>query len=293
MEYSMPSKLRDIEFMPSTLETIDMAFYDWVNDQLNISVATNKGWQKVPVLWLTAERTFQVKNDKELRDSVGKLKLPIITINRTSIVKDPRFKGAMQAHFPNSIEYPGDYKGGAITVARRIKQDKTRDFANKDFRKNVKGITPDGNPEYTGRFNNSKVVYETISIPVPTHVTVNYSVTLRTEYQQQMNHMMIPFLTRTGNINGFTFGKDNHKFEGFIQQDFSDNGNKANLGEDERKFETKVDVKVLGYLIGEGPNDPRPKVTIRENQVEVRISRERVILGDSRPWAKDDGKYRE
>ena len=289
----MANNLRDIEFMPSTLETIDMAFYDWVNDQLNISVATNKGWQKVPVLWLTAERTFQIKNDKDLRDSVGKLKLPVITINRTAIVKDPRFKGAMQAHFPNSIEYPGDYKGGAITIARRIKQDKTRDFANKDFRKSIKGVTKDGNPEYTGRFKNPKVVYETISIPVPTHVTVNYSVMLRTEYQQQMNHMMIPFITRTGNINGFTFGRDNHKFEGFIQQDFSDNGNKANLGEDERKFETKVDVKVLGYLIGEGPNDPRPKVTVRENQVEVRISRERVILGDSRPWSKDDGKYRE
>ena len=91
----MANNLRDIEFMPSTLETIDMAFYDWVNDQLNISVATNKGWQKVPVLWLTAERTFQIKNDKELRDSVGKLKLPIITINRTSIVSSVDGKNSM------------------------------------------------------------------------------------------------------------------------------------------------------------------------------------------------------
>ena len=105
--------------------------------------------------------------------------------------------------------------------------------------------------------------------------------------------MLTPFITRTGGINGFTFSKDTHKYEGFIQQDFADSANRANLAEEERKFETKVDVKVLGYLIGEGPNDPRPKVTIRENVVEVRVSKERVVIGDSRPWAKDDGKYRE
>lgn len=279
--------------MPSSIETIDTGFYEWVDQSLNISVTTNKGWEKVPVLWLTAERAFQIKSNKELRDSVGKLRLPLITVNRTSVVKDPRFKGAMQAHFPPNSLYPGDYKGGVIPIARRIKQDKTRDFANKDFRRRISGKTKDGNPEYTGRHDNKKVVYETISIPIPTHITVNYSITLRAEYQQQINTMLAPFITRTGNINGFFFEKDNHKYEGFIQQDFSDSHNLTNLGEDERKFETKVDVKVLGYLIGEGPNEPRPKVTIRENTVEVRISRERVILGDSRPWAKDDGKYRE
>ena len=293
MDYLMPTSTRDIDMMPSTIETIDAGFYDWVNDSLNISVTTNKGWEKVPVLWLTAERAFQIKNNKELRDSVGKLRLPLVTVNRTSIVKDPRFKGGMQAHFPPDSQYPGDYKGGVIPIARRIGQRKTRDFANKDFRRKIKGIGKDGNPEYTGRHDNAKVVYETMTIPVPTHITLMYSIILRSEYQQQMNTMLTPFITRTGGINGFYFEKDTHKYEGFIQQDFSDSHNLTNLAEDERKFETKVEVKVLGYLIGEGPNDPRPKVTIRENAVEFRISRERVILGDSRPWAKDDGKYRE
>jgi len=293
MDYSMQSETRDLEFLPSTVETIDSAFYEWVDESINISVNSNSGFNKVPVLWLSAERAFQIKNSKELRDSVGKLKLPIITVTRTSIVKDKTFKGAMQAHFPNQSLYPGDYKGGIIQVARRIRHDKTRDFANKDFRKSVKGKNTGGQPEYTGPYDNKKVVYETLSIPVPTHVTVKYSITLRSEYQQQMNTMVQPFITRTGNISGFIFGKDNHKFEGFIEQDFTESNNLTNLGEEERKFETKVEVKVLGYLIGEGPNDPRPKITVRENQVEVRVSRERVILGDSRPWAKDDGKYRE
>ena len=45
-------------------------------------------------------------------------------------------------------------------------------------------------------------------------------------------------------------------------------------------YETSIKIKVLGYLLGEGPNRERPKITIRENAVEVKIPRERVILGD-------------
>ena len=63
------------------------------------------------------------------------------------------------------------------------------------------------------------------------------------------------------------------------------------LNEDERMFETKVSIKVLGYLIGDGPNRDKPQITIRENAVEVKISRERVIVGDKAPWKKKDKDY--
>ena len=46
------------------------------------------------------------------------------------------------------------------------------------------------------------------------------------------------------------------------------------LNEEERYYETTIPIKILGYLIGEGPNRERPKVTIRENAVEVKIPRE-------------------
>ena len=58
-------------------------------------------------------------------------------------------------------------------------------------------------------------------------------------------------------------------------------------------FETVVQIKVLGYLIGEGKNRERPKVTIRENYVKIRVSRERVIVGDKIPWKEKDNDYRE
>jgi len=279
--YLMPNKVEVLE--PSSIETIDLGIYKYVDENFDLHTTTNDGMMKVPVIWTGTERTFQIKNNKDIRDSVGKLKLPLVTINRDSIAKDPNFKGSFQAHiFENN-----DYGGGAITRARRIKQVKTRNFANADFARTVE------NPKDTGRSDNKKIVYEYLTSPIPTYVTVMYTIVLRTEYQQQMNDLMTPFITRTGQINSFIFEYDGHRYEAFIQSDFSENKNTAALNEDERMFETKISIKVLGYLIGDGPNREKPQITIRENIVEVKISRERVITGDKAPWKKKDRDYRD
>lgn len=281
MDYSMPNKVETL--MPSTIETIDLGMFRFIDENLNLHTTSNEGFKKVPTLWLGTERTYQIKDNKEIRDSVGKIKLPVITINRDSIAKDPAFKGSFQAHmFENS-----DYKGGAITRIRRVQQEKTRNFKNADIARSNK------DPNATGKTDSNKVVYEYLTSPIPTYVTVMYTIVLRTEYQQQMNDLMTPFITRTGQLNTFLFTQDGHRYEAFIQSDFSENKNTTSLNEDERMFETKISIKVLGYLIGEGPNREKPEITIRENAVEVKISRERVIVGDKAPWKKKDKDYRE
>ena len=273
----------EIIFLPSTIETIDVGFYNWVNDVLNLSVNTNKGFKKVPVLWLSAERAFQIKNNKDIRDGGGHFILPLMTVTRMSMTKDPTFRGSHYAH----IYETNDYKGGATPIARRIQQLKTRNLANAKAAREFKNRTE------TGRIDNTKIVYETIELPCPTYVSIMYDVTIRTEYLQQMNDLVLPFITKTGGINNFFFENDGHRFEGFIQQDFNPDSNINNLGEEERFFQTKVQIKVLGHLLGEGPNRERPKAIVRENQVDVKISRERTIFGDLEPWNDGRGKYRE
>jgi hypothetical protein len=276
----MPVKNTSVE--PSSIENIDTGLYNWVKE-INLSTTTNDGFKNVPVLWLGTERAYQIKNNKEIRDNAGKLKLPLITVNRESIAKDPSFKGSFQAHM---FENP-DFKGGTITMSRRVKQDKTRNFANADASRVQKG-------DETRRKNNSKIVYEHLIIPIPVYVTMMYTVVLRTEYQQQMNDLVTPFIAITGQINSFIFENNGWSYEAFIQQDFAETKNATNLGEDERSFETKVQIKVLGYLIGEGINRVTPKYSVRETRAQVRIVRERVIVGDKRPWEnKDDFDYKE
>ena len=265
--------------MPSTVETIDRAFFNYIDEKLDIFANTNKGWTKVPVLWVSAERAYQIKKDKNLRDSDGILKLPIITVERKGMKKDPEMKGVAWAHIPEQ----NDAKGGAVKTARRIKQDKTSNFLNADsFRRHgsmsaaVAGV---GQLNFPFK-NPGKVVYETISTPIPTYIVVDYDIVVRTEYQQQINNIITPFITKTGQINNFFITYEGHKFEGFIQGDFNQDSNVAQLNEEERTYETVIKIKILGYLLGEGPNRERPKITIRENAVEVKIPRERVILGE-------------
>jgi hypothetical protein len=42
-------------------------------------------------------------------------------------------------------------------------------------------------------------------------------------------------------------------------------------------------------LIGADKNQKQPNVVVRENAVEIRVQRERTILGDEPDWPK--GKY--
>ena len=108
-----------------------------------------------------------------------------------------------------------------------------------------------------------------------------------------MNDLLQPFITSTGQINSFYFGKDGHTFEAFIQQDFQQNNNITSLSEQERVFETKITIKVLGYLVGEGLNMNRPSLSRKENRAKIRFSKERTIVGDKVPWKDKDNDYRD
>jgi len=271
--------IKEMVLMPSTIETIDAAFYRWIDEELNIFSSTNKGWKKVPIIWVAAERAYQIKNNKDLRDDNGRLKLPLITVNRTSLIKDPSMKGVAWAHIP----VQNDARGGAIVMARRINQNKTSNFANADANKATRG-------QKNFPTKNKKIVYNTITSPVPTYVVANYDVIIRSEYQQQLNEMFTPFVVKTGQINNFFIKDSGHKFEGFIQGDFSLDNNVVNLGDEERIYRTTVNIKILGYLLGASKNEERPKITVRENAVEVRIPREHVIMGDIKEFGKPPEK---
>ena len=277
----------EIPFQPSTIETVDQALFDFVDKGLNIFSTTNKGWKKSPVIWVAGERAYQIKRDKGLRDLNGTLILPLITVERTGMVKDKTRKGAIYAHLPPV----NDAKGGVsqITYSRRIQQDKTNNFLSADSKRSyAKQLNfPDikYKPGPYQAFKNpdrKKIVYETVTMPLPIWLDMTYSIVLRAEYQQQINEMVVPFVTSIGNINYVTIynTQANHRYEAFIQQDFTQTNNVSSMEQDERMYETKIDIKVLGYVQGSDKNDEQPKIVIRENQVEFKLQRERVVFGD-------------
>ena len=256
-----------IHFEVSTIETIDQSVLNFVKG-LNLSAKTNKGFKPVPIVWGTAERAYQVKKNKEIRDSQGLLVLPIISIKRTGFTKSNASPGVFQGNVPEF----DDAKGGSLNVSRVLYQQKTMEFANADaLRLYKQKHFPSQNP---------KIVYKTVSVPMPVNVEVMYEITLRTEYQQQMNDLMTPFATKPGTVNFVRLIEKDHRYEGFIQEGYTSNDNLSDFSADERKFETKINLKVIGYIVGEGKNREKPHYAIRENAVEVKIPRERITLGE-------------
>lgn len=255
-------------YEPSSIENVDIAIYNWLDEKMNLFVDTNKGWRKVPVIWVTGERSWQVKNDKKLRDRQNNFILPVITVERTDVSKDKNNKGK----YWGDVMPFRDEKGGSIAIHRVINQRKTKNFANAD----AKRLT--GQPNF--RRENKKVIYQTKFVSMPVYVTMTYVIDIKTEYQQQMNDLLQPFLTQTGAVNYFIIQDEGHRYEAFIEPSYSQKNNINDLQQNERLFNTQITIKVLAHLIGKGKNDDQPKVSVRENIVEVKMQKEYVILGE-------------
>ena len=290
---------KEIEFMmtPSTLETVDRAFFQYVDKDIDAHTSTSEVFKKVPVIWQTAERSFQIKNNKDLRDKDGKLKFPVITVERTGITKSKDQHGKLLA----TLAPLETTNGGQWLVARRINQEKTALFASSNSMRLTGGDLgkaglPSTNATSAQRYfpvKNKQIVYESIYVPVPVYVSVNYSITIKTLYQQHINESLTPFITKTGNWSIAEIGYDGHTYEAFLPDDYGANNNVSDLGEEERLFETKFDVRVLAYLIGHAPNQDGPEQGIRENIVKIRLPREQVIFEDPHPRAHKGQFYKE
>ena len=347
-------KLKEIVFMPSTIETIDQAVYKYIDESLDLHSNTNKGWKKTPVIWVAHERSHQIKNNRDFRDNQGVLKLPLITLERSSMVKDPAFRGTFQAHMPDTARGYHSVRRINVPAGRRINQAKTSNFKNawssrqygninnttvghgqqnfpdpatateanrqgsrqgsrqgphqqQGSLHGMPGLVPTPEVSYQGpssgfpgvgiETDKSRVVFETIYQPIPIWVKTMYSLKIRTQFIQQMNDLTQPFYVRTGQASSFFTTHEGHRYEAFVEGDFGQTNNVAELGEEERTYQTEINLKVLGYLMGEGVNDARPKITVVENFVDIKIPRERVILGDINTFLDEmeEGKgfYRE
>lgn len=252
---------KNINFSLSTIESIDGAFYDYV-EGLNIFCNTNAGWSKVPVIWSSAERAYQIKNNQNIRDKNGTLIYPIISIERMSVVKDPTKKGNFHANLsPKNDRY---------YITKVLNQDKTSNFANAD------SLKKSGQLNFVTSKKNKKVVYQHLEVRIPVYVTVEYKINIMTNYQGQMNEIAQPFMAKTSQ-NYFVINKDDHRYECFVDPNFNQDAS-SDLEEEERKYKSSITVKVLGYLNTIGENSTDPKIKVKENAVELKLPKENVIL---------------
>jgi len=282
----MPNKsTKQKTLSPSTLETVDFALYNWLNEKLDIYTDSNEGRRKVPIIWITAERAFQVKNDKELREIDSEsIIYPAMVVERNSVSKTT----ADQRVIPGNIFPQMDRKRGAFPLYRRVVKDKTQNFQNAA----AKRFTNQTQNTFKLPFESNEVVYETLYTGYPVFLNMNYTIKIRTIYIQQLNEILLPFQRFTGGINQFLVEHENHKYEAFIEDDYSISSNASNLGGEEKKFDAEIKIKVLGYVTADGINQDTPFVVSRESPAKIRFTRERSMLNEKNP-NNDDGFFRQ
>lgn len=268
---SMQNENEGVMVNPSRLVTIDQAIFDLVQKQFNLFTETNKGFTKVPVKWVAAERAFQSKKSKDLRDSQGTIILPLITIERRGVIKNSQSNRSIWGTPFIKSDSPGDTH---YAVTRRIKQDKSANFTNAQAKRKKGALN------FKVGKKEQKTVYETVYVPIKTFVDLEYVVTIRTEQQAQMNDLMEPFITKTAGNNLILAESEGHSYEVFIDQNMSSDNTVANLGIEERIYTTEIKLNTLGYVTGEGVNDVSSHVQKTESAVDLKLPREPVILSE-------------
>lgn len=267
----------------STFETIDMALYTWLNETLDIHATTNEGIKKVPVVWFSRERAYQIKEEKDNRDNNGFLDFPQIQLQKTSV----SLADTNKRPIPGIFRAAYDYKDGQLGIWKKVQQDKTKNFANARAQR----LYGDRN----FKSQNPEIVNEYVFIPYPSYYEIKYEISLKALYMQQLNEMMAP-LQRTNPVNNSNVQNIKYggfKYELFTTADAGFSTNSPDVGEVEKIYESKFAVTVLGFTTTNDVTQRTPNIVFREGPAKIRIQRERVIVGDINTLGDEDTPYRE
>jgi hypothetical protein len=273
----------DFVVPPVGLEDVDMAFFNLFDKELPLSVGGSNGGElkKVPIVFAGGEKWAMLKKNRPLRDKTNSLILPIITIGRPNFSQDP------------SVDITGrgiNQQTGEIVIKKRL------DSSDRDYQKIINRIFLQhqddlatiprlANPGQLTTLNDvgaladdptvksgglmladrRKNIIETLVIPSPQFVTVNYEVIIWTQYTHHMNQinetLMSSFLPQT---RGWRL--DTPKGYWFIaritESAFTAETNFDDMSQGERIIKQKFNVEVPAYILAS--NSPGAPVPVKK-----------------------------
>lgn len=153
------SQLEDI-----TLKQIDQSVVNWFQKEFPIAIEG----RTVPVIYATAERWARAQKEKGFRDESSVLILPLVSIRRT--VPDVM----IERYVPESDETN-------ITLIRRVA---TSPISENDPQP---AILNNKQPDSFYQTTKDNQVYETLQIPFPSFVNLDYDITVWTSFMTHQN----------------------------------------------------------------------------------------------------------
>ena len=101
-----------------------------------------------------------------------------------------------------------------------------------------------------------------------------------------MNDLLTPFIRVSNAHKRILVEHNSNRYEAFFGEEYGMENNISSYETNERKYETSIELNVFGYLIGNEKNEKQPRVVRRENAVQIRFARERIVMQD------EDGEFR-
>lgn len=235
-----------------TLYTVDNTILRYMSDRIKPIITQNGTQVKVPVIYGNPERWKSAQTDGIIRDSIGKIQLPVIMLRRTAM-KKAGINSAVNKYYDRSF----------ITGwNRRTPYDR---FSV------VNNITP------------SREYYNTTA--VPDYYNLTYRCMVWTEYMEQMNSVIenISFESDEfwGERNQYKFRTMIDSFEPITELPVSG----------DRVVRTQFDMNVFAYLLPESQLDQggnRGRITKKRYGVKKIVTFNEIDNGDGTSTI-DDG----
>jgi hypothetical protein len=244
-----------------TIEDVDYALFSLFDKELNLSVkdSTTGKHKKPPIVFSSGERWALIKNNKLLRDRSGAIILPIITVQRSSISQrneDIVGRGINQ-------------NSGQLVIYKKLASE---DIEYQNLLNNQK-IPNQGSAQterndgksYNNLINNDKQnnVFEVITIPSPQFYTIKYTVTIWTQYLQQLNNIIEQMMAAYLPVGSRSFKivtKKGYWFIAKVEEDFKDETNFTDMSDNERIIKSSFEITVPAYFIAGNdiPGVPNP-----------------------------------
>lgn len=294
-----------LELPSCVIEDIDRAVFELFDKDLPLTYSYKKEPKKIPVVFASGERFALIARKKPLRDKVGALILPIISIMRSGLTlenemglasntavphiikkrlskKDPRYQRLLnKAALKNSDDLVTDEAFLNDNTANPLKDAKAGRIAT---RRDGTPITDDvrsGDLLSPTLGNN---IYEVIEMPPPAFVTVTYEITIWAQYVLQMNDIVMTIMTNAQNYDLRTFRLESEKgytFVGYMESGFDPSNNFDDFSDDERIIRTSFTMKVPGYLLGEtyrtSPNRLRSILSSPQLSFELDLTSAQIL----------------
>ena len=277
---------RDPELtIPScTVEDVDRALFKLFSEELDLFYKQEGSILRVPVIFATGERFAILSRNKPLRDDNDALVLPLVSIARTGLAKDlTRGMGTNQS--------------SSITIKRRLSSNdpayqrlvNREALQNQDDRvSNSHKITPgltgsrgsgtkpgeiatrrpqaETRAAYRlGRLLQPAVgnnIYEIYELPNVKYYSATYEITFWTQYTQQMNDLLMAFMSSSHTNGKLTFRIETEKgyyFVAFLEGGFTPGNNFSDFTSEERLVRYSFSMVVPAYIVApdyEGSSNP-------------------------------------